>query len=81
MKKGLCIAAVLALFAIAPATTHAHSYDSDDDGHPLRIIAHVLHPFGVLLQDFVFRPLHKHVISSDAGQYWLGHDTREEDGY
>jgi hypothetical protein len=36
-------------------------YDPEESGHPLRVAAYLLHPFGVLLDTLIFRPA-----------YWLG---------
>ena len=33
-------------------------YDSTEAGHPLRIVAYVLHPVGVILDTLIFRPAH-----------------------
>ena len=48
---------VLGLLAAAgPAA--ADDYDPTYAGHPLRIIAYVLHPVGVLFDYLIFRPAH-----------------------
>ncbi len=33
-------------------------YDPTEAGHPLRIVAYVLHPVGVVLDTLIFRPAH-----------------------
>jgi hypothetical protein len=33
-------------------------YDPTDSGHPLRIVAYILHPVGVILDTLIFRPAH-----------------------
>lgn len=33
-------------------------YDSKEAGHPLRIVAYVLHPVGVILDRLILRPAH-----------------------
>lgn len=81
MKKALSLAALVAVFMAAPAVSQAHSYDSDDDGHPLRLIAYVVHPVGVALQDFIVRPIHRFVSSTPKRAYWFGHEPRESDQY
>ena len=45
----------------APAA-RADTYESDRAGHPVRILAYVLHPVGVVLDYLLLRPAH-----------WLGH--------
>lgn len=81
MKKGLCFAALLALFLVVPSTSHAHSHDSDDGGHPLRWLAYALHPIGVALQDYIVRPVHRWISATPERAYWFGHDVREDEVY
>jgi hypothetical protein len=33
-------------------------YEPTEAGHPLRIVAYVLHPVGVILDTLIFRPAH-----------------------
>lgn len=48
---------VLALGLLAAAMpAAAHEHNSKEAGHPLRIVAYMLHPFGVLLDTLIFRP-------------------------
>jgi hypothetical protein len=63
MRKPAVLAAVAlaaALGAAAPAS--ADEYDPQEAGHPLRVLAYVLHPVGVALDYLIFRPAH-----------WVGH--------
>jgi hypothetical protein len=50
------VAALAMLTAASPAA--AEEYDETYRGHPLRIIAYVLHPIGVILDTLIFRPFH-----------------------
>ena len=50
------VAALAMLAAASPAA--AEEYDETYSGHPLRIVAYVLHPVGVILDTLIFRPLH-----------------------
>ena len=50
------VAALAMLTAASPAA--AEEYDETYSGHPLRIIAYVLHPIGVILDTLIFRPFH-----------------------
>ena len=59
------------LFASAPALGDA--YDSDHSGHPLRIIAYVLHPVGVILDTLIFRPVHW-IASLGPLEKFFGHE-------
>ena len=52
-------AAVLAALMLAGAAPlHAEDYDPQEAGHPVRILAYVLHPVGYLLDRLIFRPAH-----------------------
>ena len=55
-----CGIAVLALLAILVGATPiaAEEYDQKLPGHPLRILAYVVHPVGVILDTLIFRPAH-----------------------
>ncbi|MFQ5681688.1 MAG: OmpA family protein [Candidatus Binatia bacterium] len=61
----------LALFSL-PDRALADEYD-DSQSHPLRIIAYVLHPFGVLAEWVVARPLHSLVSANKDLEYVFGH--------
>ena len=48
---------VLLLLALAlPATAQAREYRPRRTGHPLRIVAYVLHPVGYILDRLIFYP-------------------------
>jgi len=54
-------AAVLALglaFAAPAAPAAADEYDSERAGHPLRIVAYLVHPLGVMVDYGFLRPCH-----------------------
>lgn len=53
----LAAAGAFALLAVATPAA-ADEYDETYSGHPLRVIAYVLHPVGVILDTLIFRPLH-----------------------
>lgn len=57
---GLVIAAVL--FASAAPAVQADDYEADRAGHPVRIVAYLVHPIGVVLDYLLLRPAH-----------WIGH--------
>ncbi len=58
-RKARLLAAVGALAMLAAASpAAAEEYDETYSGHPLRIIAYVLHPVGVILDTLIFRPFH-----------------------
>jgi hypothetical protein len=53
----LATATALAMLAVASPAA-AEEYDETYSGHPLRVIAYVLHPVGVILDTLIFRPFH-----------------------
>jgi len=56
-SKVLAATLAAALLAVSlPAG--ADPYDSERSGHPLRVVAYVLHPIGVILDTLIFRPAH-----------------------
>ncbi len=36
----------------------AEEYEKERSGHPLRVLAYVVHPIGVILDTLIFRPFH-----------------------
>jgi hypothetical protein len=60
LARGKALAALLAfcllLGSVAPVS--ADEYDPKRAGHPLRIVAYVLHPIGVLVDFLLLRPAH-----------------------
>ncbi len=59
------------LFTASPAL--ADEYDEDMAGHPLRIIAYVLHPVGVAIDYLIMRPAHW-LVSHEPMKTVFGHD-------
>lgn len=61
-RGGWLAAVVLSLSlvgaSISATPASADEYDSSDAGHPLRIIAYVLHPVGVVIDYVLLRPAH-----------------------
>lgn len=60
-RVSLALALCIGLSSLAP-TAGADEYDPERAGHPLRIAAYALHPFGVMVDYLILRPAH-----------WLGH--------
>ena len=54
------IAALIAAtsFAVLAMPAAADQYDPQRSGHPLRVVAYLLHPIGVVLDLLIFRPAH-----------------------
>ena len=57
-RKGLLIALLAAALGAAPVPAAADEHDSQTSGHPVRIVAYVLQPVGVLIDTLIFRPAH-----------------------
>ena len=67
--------ASLAMAAILVGSTPAlaDDYDSSKAGHPVRIVAYVLHPIGVLLDYLLLRPAHW-LVSHEPLKTVFGHE-------
>ena len=59
------------LCSAAPAV--ADEYDDSMAGHPLRIVAYVLHPVGVAIDYLIMRPAHW-LVSHEPMKTVFGHD-------
>jgi hypothetical protein len=56
MKRIATLCALALALAAAPASADEHR--SDRAGHPLKIVATILHPVGVVIDYLIFRPAH-----------------------
>jgi hypothetical protein len=64
---------VLALSLLAGARpAAADEYDPQYAGHPLRILAYVVHPVGVILDYLIFRPAHW-IGNHEPAKTFFGH--------
>ena len=57
VKRLLATTTALAMLCAA-SPVGAEEYDETYSGHPLRVVAYVLHPIGVILDTLIFRPFH-----------------------
>ena len=64
------LSAVLLLVSATPVA--ADDYDSANAGHPLRILAYVLHPVGVIFEYTLLRPAHW-LVSQEPFKTVFGH--------
>lgn len=62
LRRGVAALALGVALSTFTTPALADEYDSRHAGHPLRIIAYVLHPLGVLVDRVILRPAH-----------WVGH--------
>ncbi len=59
LRRAYCTVLALGMIAVASASpSRADDYDEKNSGHPLRIIAYVLHPVGVAIDYLLLRPAH-----------------------
>ncbi len=57
LRRGMSVSlAALILLAATPAL--ADRYEPQRAGHPLRIVAYIAHPVGVMVDYLLMRPLH-----------------------
>lgn len=73
LRRGLagCLVAGSLLVVGAPALAHDH--DSTRSGHPLRLVAYIVHPVGVILDTLILKPLHW-IGSHEPIQTLIGHE-------
>lgn len=67
----LALAGALVLAGASPAL--ADDYDQERAGHPLRILAYVVHPVGVALDYLLLRPAHW-LVSQEPLKTVFGHE-------
>ena len=76
--RSACLVAWLlsaALLAASPAL--ADDYDPQEAGHPLRVVAYVLHPVGVVLDLLLVRPAHW-LFSHEPLATLVGHENPDD---
>jgi hypothetical protein len=72
LRRGL--SALLAVgFLLSATPVVADEFDDDTAGHPLRIVAYVLHPIGVAVEYLLFRPAHW-LVSQEPMKTLFGHE-------
>ena len=74
-RRAAALLAALLLLA-APGAALADDYDERRAGHPLRVVAYVAHPVGVLLDRLFFRPMHW-IGSHEPLRTLFGHEEDE----
>jgi hypothetical protein len=77
LRRSLAAVALLTCMALAATSASADEYDARRAGHPLRVVAYLLHPVGVALDWLLFRPAHW-AGSQPAYVFLFGHDVDEE---
>jgi hypothetical protein len=56
-RRALALVTAIAALALA-VPAQADRYDPQKAGHPMRILAYIVHPVGVMLDLLIFRPAH-----------------------
>lgn len=72
-----CAAVLIGALCLLPASALADEYDPKKAGHPVRIVAYLLHPVGVILDVLIFRPAHW-FGSLDGADRFFGHEPYED---
>lgn len=73
--SALALTLLVAFFSLAPAVARADEHDPTRTGHPLRIVAYILHPVGVALDYLIMRPAHW-VVEREPFRTIFGHEPR-----
>ncbi len=58
LRKKLAAALLVMALSASAGPVAADEYDAKDAGHPLRIVAYILHPVGVMIDYLIMRPAH-----------------------
>jgi len=77
LRRSIAVLSFAASLALVAAPAAADEYDARRAGHPLRVVAYVLHPVGVALDYLLFRPAHW-VGSQPVIRTIFGHDVDEQ---
>jgi hypothetical protein len=77
LRRSLAVLSLAAGLGLVALPAAADEYDARRAGHPLRVVAYVLHPFGVALDYLLFRPAHW-VGSLPVIRTVFGHEVDEQ---
>lgn len=66
-------AVALGLMLALASPVAADEYDSSNAGHPVRLVAYLLHPVGVLIDYVLLRPAHW-LVSNEPMKTIFGHE-------
>lgn len=72
-RRRLATVLVCCVLLLGAAPVLADEYDPQEAAHPLRLIAYVLHPVGVVLDLLLVRPAHW-LVSHDGIAQLVGHE-------
>lgn len=71
--RGVALAWVAAALLAAAPVARADDHDPERASHPVRIVAYVLHPIGVMLDFLIVRPAHW-VVEREPFRTLFGHE-------
>ena len=71
-KHCVALGALLGVLLTASTPALADPYETQKSAHPLRTLAYVLHPVGVVLDTLIFRPAHW-MVSREPLKTLFGH--------
>ena len=77
LRRSLAVLSLAGALALVAAPAAADEYDARRAGHPLRVVAYVLHPIGFALDYLLFRPA-QWVGSLPGVRTVFGHDVDEQ---
>ena len=76
MTRLLIIFALFGALTLTASPATAHDAYDDSESHPLRMIAYIVHPVGVLAEWTISRPLH-FMASQEGNERFFGHVPHE----
>lgn len=77
MRRSIVATLALGALLVTAAPVAADSYDPQEAGHPVRIIAYAVHPVGVILDLLIFRPMHW-IGSREPLATFFGHEPYDD---
>jgi len=72
VSRGWLAALSLSMIVVLASPAVADEYDPENAGHPLRLVAYILHPVGVLIEYALLRPGHW-FVSQEPMKTIFGH--------
>ena len=79
-RKLLSVLFIGVLLLICSPRGYCDSYTRGKSDHPLRYVAYAVHPFGIAVEYWVLRPIHKFVSGKNT-HIIFGHEPTPNDVY
>ena len=77
IRRTLALVLACAVLLLGASPALADEYDPQQAGHPLRIVAYILHPVGVVLDLLIMRPAHW-IVSQEGLDELFGHEPYDD---